>query len=144
MGDLVNYHYLLITTVAGIITTIITTVVTIYRENRNRRWDQEDRERSRRDLEAKVDLHQKVIARKTDEQTKVIVDKIADNTKISENAFAAANGVNEKLLMLARQFDSIPVSDHIAKQVSKIPEIQRVSEDTNQLVRGIIDANDKT
>jgi len=96
-------NFILITTIAGIVTTILTTFVSIYRENRNRKWDLEDRRTAR-------DEQRNLIVENTAEQTKVLSTMIDENTELSKKAFTEANNFNNKLIALANQFDALPIT----------------------------------
>ncbi len=71
------------------LTTIAGFIFTLYRENRNRRWDREDREQKAVQLAAKVEAAHTAIS-----------DKIDENTMISREAFKEANDVNRKIATL--------------------------------------------
>ncbi len=144
MGEL---NIIIITTVTGIITTLLTTIVGIYRENRNRRWDLQDRENARRELEGKVLGQQQSIEFKTNEQTKVLTNLINENTNISANAFKEANGLNLKLVELSHRFDSMPISRRVIEELPDpevVNKISEIVEDTNSRVRGLEHADSQT
>jgi hypothetical protein len=73
----------------------------MWKESRNRKWDLEDRERARKELEMKVTEAQQtaVVA------NEAVIQKIDENTEISRNAFKEANNTNQKLLELAHAID---------------------------------------
>lgn len=78
-----------ITALITLVTVILGVIVQIYRENRNRRWDMEDR----KVLAAKVEDAKALVSETSDE----LKTMIHENTKISTDAFHEANTVNLKL-----------------------------------------------
>src|SRR5688572_11512617 len=59
LGTVLGQLVLLLTTIAGF-------VYTVYRENRNRRWDLEDRKRAREELTAHVEEQKHVVETRTE------------------------------------------------------------------------------
>lgn len=90
-----------------LITTILGFIYTVYRENRNRRWDLEDRERARKELADKLEIQHAKVADKVNADQKVIIDKIQENTEISVSAFKEANDTNKKIEQLAGAYSKI-------------------------------------
>jgi hypothetical protein len=97
---IVGQLVILVTTIAGFL-------YNIYRENRNRRWDIEDRERVRRDISEKVDQSKRELASATLATHHTLIEKIDENTEVSKQAFHEANDVNQKIANLAKAIDSV-------------------------------------
>jgi seryl-tRNA synthetase len=91
---------ILLTTIAGFL-------YTIYRENRNRRWDLQDRELARKELSQKLENQQEQVAAKVVVDHKKLIDKIDENTKITTDALINSNMVHSKMDALALAFDNI-------------------------------------
>jgi hypothetical protein len=95
---------LFLTTVAGF-------AYTIYRENRNRRWDLEDRERARAALAETVTDSQKALAKTVQGQQMKLIEKIDENTELTvtaidsaEKTYREANDLNQKLAKITEMF----------------------------------------
>lgn len=75
--------------------------IQIYRENRKRKWDMEDRAA----IAAALARHTEEVAAKLDQTVKVHhkeqLDAIASNTDVSVKAFIEANDVNRKIAGIA-------------------------------------------
>lgn len=72
----------------------------IYRENRNRKWDLEDRSAARKRLDdTTTGLAARTEALHADAEVgrRIIAEKIDANTVISQQAFTEANNVNMKI-----------------------------------------------
>jgi hypothetical protein len=93
------------------LTTISGFAYQIYKENRKRRWEVEDRAA----LAVKVEEVKQNAAVAHDE----LVHKIEENTSISANAFNVANHVNEKIAKLTRLFTEVQDDAKDVAQVSK-------------------------
>ncbi len=68
-----------------------------WRENRQRRWDKEDRAETAERLARKVEHTTEAISSRHAENTRMLADKIDENTDISTKAFHEANSVNLKI-----------------------------------------------
>lgn len=114
------------TTIVGQAIILVTTVAgfwyNIYRENRNRRWDKEDRELARNALVETVK-----------EQRVEVVQKVADVAKEVEQKVAA---VGDTLVAKADQQHS-EVSAAIAENTEKTDQAIKVSQEANHLSRKI-------
>lgn len=117
---------LLLTTVAGFF-------VTAWRENRNRKWDLEDRRLAREEIANKVIAQQEVIQSTTDKQTEIIVEKLDRSHESAKAAFAAAGNVHARLESLSGMFDSMPLSS----PKDNMGHIERTVVDTNERVRSM-------
>lgn len=96
-GSLAVQIILLITTLSGF-------VYTIYRENRNRRWDLEDRERARQELAQRVELATLRQASAATQHRDEIMEVIDKNTQMNEAALREANDVNRRIHDITRMF----------------------------------------
>jgi len=92
------------------LTTIVGLIASWFRENRNRRWDLEDRQVLAAKVQTQVDLTRDALHNKTEEvrvqhaaQAHELGRKIDENTEISRNAFTEANDVNRKLLSVEQE-----------------------------------------
>jgi gas vesicle protein len=120
-------------TVIGQIVVVVTTILgfayTIYRENRNRRWDLEDRKRAREELQTlttstatklettvehratelatALSSRATELAQTVDRQRHQLSEQLTENTQISKQAFHEANDVNQKIAELTRKFDEV-------------------------------------
>jgi hypothetical protein len=93
------------------LTTISGFAYQIYKENRNRRWEVEDRKA----LAVKVEEVKESAAVAHDQ----LVHKIEENTSISANAFNVANHVNAKIANLTRMFIEVQDDATAVAKVSK-------------------------
>lgn len=110
-----------VTQIVIVITGLLTVVVPLYREQRNRRWDLEDRERTARDLAVKTQaaadlVRSEVVAAQNlvSRQTEILSTKIADNTDLTaqakdaaHQAYQEANHVNLKIAALQQDIVAI-------------------------------------
>ena len=80
---------ILVTSIAGVVTTLFTQWLTWKREKRNREWDLADRAAARAERQQ--------IERK-------VVEKIDENTAISRRAFHESNDFNRKLTAITDLF----------------------------------------
>ncbi len=114
-GYLIGQLVIFLTTLAGIITAI-------YRENRNRRWDKEDRAAAREEQNRKIEatarnvaseaLHvAEELAHHADVQQREILDKVQASADVSERTFKEANAFNQKLYNITAQFTSATVAE---------------------------------
>lgn len=120
----VGQWVLLLTTLAGF-------GVQIYRENRKRIWDIEDR----RNVAAQVEASAQALKAKVQGQHQEVIREIQTNTKVSVEAFSEANGVNAKILDLTRQIRDLRMHPSLAavdqQQIDAIDE--RTAQHTEQL-----------
>lgn len=120
----VGQWVLLLTTLAGF-------GVQIYRENRKRAWDIEDR----RNIAAQVEASAQALKAKVQGQHQEVIREIQTNTKVSVDAFSEANGVNAKILDLTRQIRDLRMHPSLAavdqQQIDAIDE--RTAQHTEQL-----------
>lgn len=108
-----------LTALVTLMTVISGFLVQIYRENRNRRWDMEDR----KILAAKVE-DAKVLVSETSKELKTMIH---ENTKISTDAFHEANTVNLKLEKLG-----IAHNTQSAEQTAAVEKLtEAVKRETN-------------
>jgi hypothetical protein len=109
---------LLITTITGLVSTLATFAYNLYRENRNRKWDRENRELARTELLRRID----------------------ENTEVSVKAFREANDVNAKIAALTQQFyEAVP------QRIEGEPTpnvLKRVDENTQEAVQILREAKD--
>lgn len=110
-----------VTQIVILITGLLTVVIPLYREQRNRRWDLEDRERTARDLAAKTQaaadlVRSEVVAAQqlVTKQTDMLRDRISDNTDLTSQAkdaahqaYQEANHVNLKIAALQQDIVAI-------------------------------------
>lgn len=111
----------MMTLVAVVGTGVGTTLIQIYRESRNRRWDIEDRELARREIADKLTTAEHALAAKlvqaerdlavqTAAAQRVLVEKIEENTEMSRVAFAASNNFDAKADKLEQAYDRVAAS----------------------------------
>jgi len=105
-----------ITALVTLLTVILGFVVQIYRENRNRRWDLEDRKQ----LAAKVEDARHALSERVNASKIELSNLIAENTQISTNAFHEANTVNMKLEKLGL--------DHNAQNVKQTDAVNALTD----------------
>lgn len=102
---------------------VVATAFQYWRENRNRRWEQEDKAQLARTLALEVKATAQVLANKvesvadalvatTAKQAEKISTEIQENTKISTKAFHEANTVNLKLEKLGLAHNALQEADH--------------------------------
>lgn len=159
----------LMTVLAVVGTGVGTTLVQIYREHRNRKWQIEDTERARRDLAEQVKLaerdlaaraaaSQRVIIKKLDENSikldvnvekaNAIAAQVEENTAISRIAFDAANDFSTKVAKLSQAYDGVALrtiemsAASAAENAEALPKIKQTGEDTNERVRVIEEAQE--
>ena len=101
---------ILVTSITGIITTVLGFAYNLYRDNRNRRWDLENRRLAREEIVARLD----------------------ENTDLSRVAFKEANDVNMKIAKLTQQFyEALPAR---VDGEPTVAVIKRVDENTKEAV----------
>ncbi len=97
-------NVVLVTTIIGFLTLIATNVFALWRESRNRKWDQEDREIAR--MNARNESHAVAVKLATvvNQQHKELAAKLDENTEMTKAvgekavaAYDAANNFNNKL-----------------------------------------------
>lgn len=111
-----------VTSIITLLTLIINIVNTNYKEARNRKWAQEDKEAIERTTRHKLKETEQAIKFQFDElkllaeeiksagadRLKHIIAKVDENTEISKVAFKEANGINEKIKNLGLEFKRTP------------------------------------
>lgn len=90
---------ILVTAVAGIVTTILGFVVQLYRERRNRQWDLEDRRQIKDTAATAVQV--------AAETREVLVQKIEENTQINVDALTAATDVSKQIAAVSTMIDEV-------------------------------------
>jgi hypothetical protein len=103
---------LMITTVAGFASLLATHLFQFYRENRNRRWDLEDREASRQEMRKtaetqRVETIQTAIelARVSNINREHVLGAISKNTEITSEASAKAEAASVVVASTATNFN---------------------------------------
>lgn len=91
---------ILVTSVTTLVSTILGFGYNLYRDNRNRKWDLENRRLARDEVMRKID----------------------QNTEISVQAFKEANDVNAKIAALTRQFYESTHGEGAPKVLLRIDE----------------------
>jgi len=94
-----------------LVTTLAGFALLIWRDERKRKWDKEDRLA----IAATLALHTtetaatvaQALATRTNKTSDKLVELIAENTKISTDAFHEANTVNQKLEKLGLEHNAI-------------------------------------
>lgn len=84
--------------------TLLSQLASWARASRQRKWDLEDRERHRQELEAKLreeNLKRAVLAMEHSQQ---IMQKLVEAVEINKSALAEANGTNTKIARLHEEF----------------------------------------
>jgi hypothetical protein len=130
MSDSTPAQWVIIaTSVLGLLTTVTTFIVQIYRENRNRRWDLEDREKAAEKLaetaiaeanrvaervvaEAhlvanKLLAEAATVAAQANSERAKLAEAIRENTEISTQAFKEANTINHKIQSLGLEHNAL-------------------------------------
>lgn len=134
-GDAVliaNQQQILLTAVLGFMSTIVTIVVAMWKDSRNRRWEREEKERQRQ-----WDIEDRERARKE------LHEKINENTEISRAAHVEANDVNHKILDLTRKFESVQLDMRSSRRerhddmVAAQDTLDRVDETTQETLRTV-------
>lgn len=131
-----SQNTILITTLVGFASLLVTQLFALWRESRNRRWDLDDREAARREAKHHAEAQRVETVQTAIELAKVsqanrdqLLRHLEHNTQITreakesaEAAFAVANNFNEKMETLRRQ---------LASKSQTIDHIDEVSLDTN-------------
>jgi hypothetical protein len=123
---------ILITTVAGIITTIIGFVVQLYRERRNRAWELEDRRLTAEALQQKNEQTAATLQKETQRTRDMLARKIDENTKISADAFSEANAVNVKLARIDALIDGVRTQAQLEHVAEIVTDTKLVAEATKE------------
>lgn len=95
---------ILVTAVAGLVTTMITLYYNFKREDRRHKWEIEAAERHRAVAQA-ASSEREVIAKRVEDAEVVLNAKLDANTEISQKAFDEANHLNEKIATQGQAFD---------------------------------------
>jgi hypothetical protein len=127
-------------------TTVLGFSIQLFREWRNRKWDLEDRERARKDLEVKVTA----VAATAKVANEAVMNKIDENTEISRgafkeanNAFEAANNSNQKLLELSRAIDQTYERRTVNYRRRADDQLKTVADETKAIVEDTQDTVEK-
>lgn len=102
---------ILITTIAGFLSLLVTQFVQMWRESQRRKWDLQDRSDARKEAERRSELQRRdtiqtarVLAELTKESREHLIAEISKNTELTKQvggkadaAYVAANNFNEKL-----------------------------------------------
>jgi hypothetical protein len=118
---------ILVTTLAGIVTTILGFVVQLYRERRNRAWELEDRRLTAEVLQRKTEQTAEVLKKETAMTRDVLVRKIDENTQINVDALRQANMVNSKLARIDSLIDGV-------RTQAQLDTVSAIVKDTKQVV----------
>lgn len=116
-----NQFAILVTTVAGFASLLATQFFAMYRENRNRKWDLQDRTQARAEMRAHAEVQREETLRTAIELAKVsninrdhLLGAIEKNTSLTaksaeqaEAAYSVANNFNEKLETLHSELQSM-------------------------------------
>lgn len=112
---------ILVTTTAGLVTTLGTFGYNIYRDNRNRRWDLENRRLAREE----------------------VISRIDENTQISVQAFKEANDVNAKIATLTKQFYDVALAENGEPTKNVLERVDENTKQTIEILRGPTDEGPK-
>ena len=137
------------TAVTVIVSAVLTVMAQIYREGRQRRWDQEDRARLAGELATKVEAQRAFLSenlakdrqQRTDNHDRSM-DAIRGAAAAGDAAFKEANHVNNKISdlnarLLAQQETEQKRQDAEKAREDLAPQILATSEDTNAIVTDI-------
>lgn len=94
-----NENALIIGQIVILITTLAGFWRQLYRENRNRKWDVEDRNLTRIELQTAAQDRKKI--------AEAVTSQIKENTEISTKAFEEANHVNQKLVDVHQRIEDL-------------------------------------
>ena len=155
--DSTAQYVIIATTVAGLVTTVATFAFQIYRENRNRRWDKEDRDETAKALAAtaikeaervaervvseahavaeKVLKEAKMVATQANTERAKLAEMIKENTEISTQAFKEANTVNHKIESLGLEHNALQKEKQ--ESATHTEAISEVVLDTQEKVKEI-------
>ena len=99
-----NTNVVLVTTIIGFLTLIATNVFALWRESRNRKWDQEDREIARINARVEQQRTAGALAAVVKDQHEELKSELVKNTEITQEvgakavaAIDSANNFNAKL-----------------------------------------------
>lgn len=134
-----NQHTIWVTSVIGFLSLLATQLFALWRENRNRKWDLEDRAVARKQMQENAERQRLEIvetaiklAQKTNADREHIVKEISKNTALTQSvgekaeaAYAAANNFTERLEKLRKD---------LAEKSTQLDEIEQTGEDTNAKV----------
>jgi transcriptional regulator of heat shock response len=123
---------ILITTIAGIVTTIIGFVVQLYRERRNRAWELEDRTLKAEALQQKTEQAAVALQKETQRTRDMLTRKIDENTQISVDAFREANAVNMKLARINAMIDGVRTQEQLEQVAEIVKDTKHVAEATKE------------
>lgn len=118
-----NQFAILVSTIAGIASLLATQWFQIYRENRNRRWDLQDRAAARAEMRRHAETQRLETMQTAVELAKVsninrdhLLGAIGENTRITSEgaskaqaAYSVANDFNEKFESLHKELQSMAV-----------------------------------
>lgn len=144
-----NQFTILVTTVAGFAGLIATQVFALWRENRNRQWDLQDREMTKREMRQHAETQRIETIQTAVDLAKIshvnrqqMIDRIDDNTQLTraakettEATYVATSSYKEKLEELRKQ---------LSARAELINHIDVVGTDTNKKVDVIKDDLKKT
>jgi len=144
---------ILITTIGTLATVVVTQVVGLVRESRNRRWDLADRAAARQEtiLRAELQRNETIktaieLARITKASKAETIERILENTRLTidaatkaDAAYVAANNFNEKLKALESAILAPTAArvEEIADRGPQIDEIAQTTADTNEKVDAV-------
>jgi hypothetical protein len=127
-------------------TTVLGFSIQLFREWRNRKWDLEDRERARKDLEVKVTA----VAATAKVANEAVMNKIDENTEISRgafkeanNAYEAANHSKQQILELSRAIDQTYERRAAHYRRRADDQLQTVADETKVIVEQTQDKIDE-
>ena len=131
MITLIAQAVIFLTTVAGFL-------YNIYRENRNRRWDLEDRARAREEqlrttavaaasVKSSLDVHNIVQEAKQEELKQVIVEKLDKNTAITQEAAQKAALADRRLAEIRALFEG--------EASARLERVEENTQETVELLR---------
>jgi hypothetical protein len=123
---------ILITTIAGIVTTIIGFVVQLYRERRNRAWELEDRRLTADALQQKNEQTAAALHKDTQRTRDMLARKIDENTQISVDAFREANAINVKLARIDAMIDGVRTQEQLEHVAEIVTDTKHVAEATKE------------
>ena len=131
---------ILITTVAGIVTTILGFLVQLYRERRNRAWELEDRQATAEALRRETIMAAATLKTETAKTRDILMNKIEENTQINIDALKQANHVGDKLARIGALIDNVRTTKQIDKD--QLDHVATVVEETKAVVDATKDDTD--
>ncbi len=102
---MLDTNLIIIGTVA--LSSVITQLLNVYRERRNRKWDIEDRAAKAGVVASALATQADRLAHTTNTQAAVVLHEIQKNTEISKAAFNEANDTNAKIAQVHARIDAI-------------------------------------